>query len=90
MNPTFENFQNFETDDIASVSTNEKIHIRNFVDLPKYKESWSNTNCNESENLSEVIYDCLHSQSNVPKSDNNKKSREMANTYTQTLKNNKE
>jgi hypothetical protein len=77
-----------DADDMKSSCGNEDYYTYNFlnhVHLSNNKESGSMMNYNETDDLSKVIYECLHSRSHIYESDCSDESRKLAGEYRQKL-----
>jgi len=77
-----------EADDVGSSCGNENYYTYNFLNhihLPKDKEAGLSLNYNETDDISKVLYSCLHAQSYIYESDCNEESRKLANEYKKSL-----
>ena len=80
-----------DADDMKSSCGNEDYYTYNFmnhVHLLNDRESGSTMNYNETDNLTKVLYDCLHSQLGryVCESDCSDESRKLAMEYMNKVK----
>jgi len=77
-----------DADDVKSSCGNEDYYTYNFlnhVHLPTDRESASTVNHSESDDLSKVLYECLHDQSHIYESDCSDESRKLATEYRKKL-----